>query len=393
MISAIRFRALQLLTISAFWVTAGTHSSFAQSTAELLAAQREAEARAAIAEAERAELFARLPPSTSKPLPGSVDVKQFGAAGLVKAFDLARQLASEVCAVLPDDRKTVVYEQAAAQGVLAARLVVDAIDRLDKDLGKRNKELQHVIELHTPQGTQAAVTPLTALTLVPATLKAAADLSSLFKTDVDTASIGYGEGARSLFVAQLASRCPDKVEGLGTGYLGELDDKPYDVLLATLRALAAQRGEFANRITIVQRLANAAKSDEKKDLAAVAANGGAVLKTVDGFIDSLKAGEVDDKSPLLNAARYLGYAARTKGMLVLDFDLRLEGMTIVKDGLFTGQRLRLSGVAFLWYRLHEPDGRLRVANVVRRITAPIEVDLRGEDAGGDFWSESGSVAN
>jgi hypothetical protein len=51
---------------------------------------REAEARAAIAEAERAELFARLPPSSIKPLQGSIDTRQFGAAGLVKAFDRAR---------------------------------------------------------------------------------------------------------------------------------------------------------------------------------------------------------------------------------------------------------------------------------------------------------------
>jgi hypothetical protein len=102
------------LTFSVLFVTTGTPSSFAQTTAELLAAQRTAETRAAIAEAERAELLARLPPSTSKPLSGSVDVKQFGAAGLVKAFDLAHQLASEVCAALPDDRKTVVYEQATA---------------------------------------------------------------------------------------------------------------------------------------------------------------------------------------------------------------------------------------------------------------------------------------
>jgi hypothetical protein len=71
---------------------------------------------------------------------------------------------------------------------------------------------------------------------------------------------------------------------------------------------------------------------------------------------------------------------------VLDFDLRLEGMTIVKDGLFMGQKLRLSGVAFLWYRVHEPDGTLRIADAVRRITRPVEVDLRGEDANGEFWS-------
>jgi hypothetical protein len=60
-------------------------------------------------------------------------------------------------------------------------------------------------------------------------------------------------------------------------------------------------------------------------------------------------------------------------------------MTIVKDGLFAGQKLRLSGVAFLWYRVHEPDGTLRVADALRRVTRPVEVDLRAEKVSGEFW--------
>jgi hypothetical protein len=346
---------------------------------------REAETRKAIAEAERAELLARLPPSTSKPMSGSIETKQFGTAGLVKAFDLAQQLALEVCAALPADQKTAVHEPPTTQGILAARLVADAIARYNEELGRQNKELQQLIETHTPQGTKVRTLAFTALTAIPATVKAAADLTSLFKSDVSAEGIGYGDGARSLFVTSLGRHCPDKVAGLGSGYLGELDGKQYEALLAKVRALAAQRGEFANRIAIVQKLADGAKGEEKKDLAAVVSSGGALLKTVDAFVDSLKAGEAGDKSPLFNAARYLGYATRTSGMLVLDFDLRLEGMTVVKDNLFTGQRLRLSGVAFLWYRVHEPNGNLRVANAVRRMTRPVEVDLRGDAIQGDFW--------
>jgi hypothetical protein len=155
-----------------------------------------------------------------------------------------------------------------------------------------------------------------------------------------------------------------------------------------VRALAAQRGELANRIAILQKLLEAAKGDEKRDLGAVASSAGAQLKAVDAFVDSLRAGETGDRSPLFSAARYLGYAARTEGMPVLDFDLRLEGMTIVKDGLFTGQKLRLSGVAFLWYRVHEPDGTLRVADALRRVTRPVEVDLRGEAVKDDFFGSA-----
>jgi len=359
----------------------------ASDNTDLLSAQREAQARAAIAEAERAELLARLPPSTIKPLQGNIDTKQFGAAGLARAFDLARDLATEVCTALPTDRKTAIYEPAATQGILAARQVADAIERLKDDLAKQNKELQQVIEAHTPQGSSAAIA-FTLLTAVPATLKAGADLSSLFKTDVSVQGIGYGDGARSLFATQLARGCPEKLAGLGAGYLGELDGKQYAALLSRVRALAAQRGEFAQRIGAVDRLADAAKGEEKRALAAVASSAGAMLKTVDAFIDSLKAGETGDRSPLFNAARYLGYAARTEGMLLLDFDLRLEGMTIVKDGLFTGQKLRLAGVAFLWYRVHEADGTLRVADAVRRVSRPVEVDLRGDSVSEDFFGSA-----
>jgi hypothetical protein len=363
-------------------------SSPANASSDIYAdAQRDAETRAAIAEAERAELLARLPPSSIKPLQGNIDTKQFGAAGLAKAFDLGRELAVEVCAALADDRKTAIYDPAAAQGILAARQVADAIERLKDDLAKQNKELQQVIEAHTPKGGAAAIA-FTLLTAVPATLKAGADLSSLFKTDLSVQGIGYGEGARGLFTTQLARGCPDKLGGLGAGYLGELDGKQYASLLSRVRALAAQRGEFAQRIGAVDHLADAAKGDGKRELAAVASGAGALLKKVDAFIDSLKAGEASDHSPLFNAARYLGYAARTEGMMVLDFDLRLEGMTIVKDSLFTGQKLRLSGVAFLWYRVHEPDGTLRVADAVRRVSRPVEVDLRGEEVSGEFWGDT-----
>jgi hypothetical protein len=354
--------------------------------ADLLAAQRNAEARAAIAEAERAELLARLPPSTSKPLQGSIDTRQFGAAGLVKAFDLARELANELCAALPADRKTAIYDPATTQGVLAARQVVDAIERLKDELGKQNKELQQLIEAHTPQGSAAAVV-LTLLSAVPATVKAGADWSALLKTDVSVQGIAYGDGARGLFTTFLARRCPDKVAGLGAGYLGELDGKQYASLLSRVRALAAQRGEYANRIAVLDRLADAAKGDEKRALSAAVAGAGALLKAVDAFVDSLRAGETGDRSPLYNAARYLGYAVRTEGMLVLDVDLRLEGMTIVKDALFTGQKLRLSGVAFLWYRVHEPDGSLRMADAVRRVSRPVEVDLRGDVVQETFFGD------
>lgn len=326
--------------------------------------------------------------TTSSALEGAVDTRQFGAAGLVKAFDLAQQLAIDLCAALPADQKTVIHEVASTQGVVGARMLSESIGRMTDDMSRQNKQLQLFIDQHAPPGPPLIPGAVVALTVVPATIKAAADISSLFKTNVTVAGLGYGEGARAMFVTALGKMCPNKIVGFGSGYLGELDLAQHERLLGRVRALVTLRGDYAGRIAVVEQLAELAKGDAKRNLAAVAAAAGAVVKLVDAFVDSLKAGETGEKSPLFNAARYLAYAGRAGDALVLDFDLRLEGMSIVKDNLFTGQHLRLSGVAFLWYRLYESNGALRSADAMRRITAPVDVDLRGKEADGEFWDRA-----
>lgn len=347
-----------------------------QATADALLQQRAAEARKATAEAERAELLARLPPASSQPLAGEVGVKQFGAAGLVRALDLAHELAGEVCAVLPAGGQTVVYDPQVAQGIVAARMVSEGITHLTEGLAQQNKELQAIIDRHTPKGTQVTTLSAVSLAAVPAVVRAVADITALFKTDVTASGLAYGDGAREMFITALAARCPDRLAAPGSGYLGELDPAQHGRLLARVRTLARLRGEFANRIALVQQLAELAKPPERRQLSQVATAAGALVKEVDAFIESLQVGEAGDRSPLYNAARYLGFANRVAGARVLEFDLRLEGMTIVKDGLFTGQRLRLSGVAFLWYRLYEADGRLLRADTVRRLASPTTLKLR-----------------
>jgi len=383
---------LRLLMLAAAFMLGHTmnaaHGATLRATAaddaERMQALEEAQLRKAIADADRAELLARLPPSSSRPLEGSIDTRQFGAAGLVRAFDLARSLAAEVCTALPQDARTAVYDPATSAGITAARGVNDALLRLADDLARRNKDMQAYLDAHTPPGAFGG-TLAVALTVVPGVLRASADGAALFKTDVTASSLAYGEGARALFVSALAEACPQRIAGLGGGYLGELDPVQHERLLGKLRSLATHRADYANRIAILQKLADAAKGDEKRDMAAVASAAGAVLKAVDTFIDSLRAGESGDRSPLANAARYLGYAQRTEGAALLDFDLRLEGMSVVKDNLFTGQKLRLSAIALLWYRVHGADGSLKLARTTRKMAPPLEVDLRGDMADGAFW--------
>jgi len=339
-------------------------------------ALREAELRRALAEAERAEWLARLPPAASKPLAGAVDVSHAGVVGLMKAVDLAGELARELCTALPAQGRIALYDAASSQGIVAARTVDDGLLHMTEQLGRQHRQLQLLVEQHTPQAGAPAPLALLPLAAIPATIKTAADIAALFKSDVTLTGVAFGEGARALFASALFKACPQRIAGLGAGYLGELDTGTHAALLGRVRALAALRGAFADQIARADALADAAKGAEKRLLATSVANAAALLKTVDAFIDSLRAGETGDKSPLFNAARFLAYAARIRDALVLDVDLRLDGVTIVKNHLFTGEKVRVAGAAVLWYRLHAPDGTLLQADALRRMTAPVELDLR-----------------
>ncbi|WP_429206141.1 hypothetical protein [Massilia sp. UYP11] len=352
----------------------------------------EAETRQALAEAERAELLARLPPAQTRALSGNVDAAKFGAAGLARAFDLALELAEQVCAGLPQERQVILYDPAVSQGVVAARIVDGALARTAQELTERNLELQHYINAQTPESAdRRPAIPLIWLTAPTVLLRAGADLASLFKSDATFTGIAYGDGARALFASALARSCPARLAGLNGGYMGELDTARHASLLERVRLVGVARSVLAQHAARLEVLADAAKGERKKELQAVETAARAQLKAVDAFTEGLRAGEASDKSPLFTAARYLGQAERSAGALVLDVDLRLEGLTQVRGNLFGGERLSLSGVAFLWYRLHEPDGRLLRADALRRVSAPVEVRLRGARADEEFW-HAGSAA-
>lgn len=346
----------------------------------------EAETRQALAEAERAELLARLPPAQAKALSGNVEAGKFGAAGLARAFDLALELAAEVCSGLPPDRRVTLYDPVVSQGVVAARTVDGALERTAQELAERNIELQRYINAHTPDSAdRRTVIPFIWLTAPTVLLRAGADLASLFKSDTTLTGIAYGDGARALFASALARSCPERLAGLGGGYMGELDTERHARLLDRVRLVGKERSVLAQHAARLEILADAAKGELKKELQAVEAAARAQMKAVDTFTEGLRAGEASDKSPLFTAARYLGQAERSANALVLDVDLRLEGLSQVRGNLFGGERLALSGVAFLWYRLHEPDGRLLRADALRRISRPVEVELRGERVSDAFW--------
>jgi hypothetical protein len=92
--------------------------------------------------------------------------------------------------------------------------------RPSEDLLKQNKELQLVINRQTPPSSMAQTISPAALAVVPATVKAVADITSLWTTDGSAAGIAYGDGTYGLFATDLAQACPGKITCLGTGYFG-----------------------------------------------------------------------------------------------------------------------------------------------------------------------------
>lgn len=344
--------------------------------ADVTAALQEAQLRQALAEADRAEWMARLPPTTSKPLAGTTDTSKAGIAALMQSVDLTVQLARELCTALPSQRRVALFDPASSQGIVAARTVDDGLGQMSEVLARADRQLQSLIEQHTPQASRNQPLTPVAAAAIPAAIKSVADVTALFKSDVTLAGIAYGDGARALFARALFKACPQRIAGLGAGYLGELDADAHNGLLARVRALATLRGAFANRIATADALADAAEGAEKRLLAGSVSNAEDLLKTVDTFIASLHAGETGDKSPLYNAARYLAYVARIQDALLLDIDLRLDGVTLTHNQLFRSEQVRVAGAAVLWYRLHLPDGTLLQADVLRRITDPVDLDLR-----------------
>ena len=112
-----------------------TNLRVAKALADLVVLQKEAEVRKAIAEAAKSELAAKLPSTETKLIGGSVSSDKFGAAALVKAFDLAQEMATELCAKLPTETSAfVLYDAAAVQGVVSARAVKREMEAISKQL-------------------------------------------------------------------------------------------------------------------------------------------------------------------------------------------------------------------------------------------------------------------
>jgi hypothetical protein len=296
--------------------------------------------------------------------------------------DLAREMADVVCKALPDSKTVAVYDATTASGIVSARLLRAQVDlykkSLEQALGeKTTKEFSQ--SFFENAGLDAAV--------ATGTIKAFADLASLFKTNVTVSKTDFSD-AKVMFVTALAEKCSGRVVSAGSGYFGQLAKGPIETLQEDGKTLLGNRAILEDRIiTLRKDIEGEKNTGKKKQLQAQLDQLTSVAKQVDGFLAIIKPSEVNDNSPLPTAAKYLALANNIENADILDFDIKLEGLSIVKENIFTGQRLKLSGTVVLWYRLHCVDGTLYKAGVLRRMAKPIHVDLRGEDPKDEFWGQ------
>lgn len=342
--------------------------------------QKEAEARKSEAEAVRGEALANIPPTKIEALSGSVDSKNFGAAGLLVAVDLAKSIGPRLCKVIDDGQTIVIYDPTTMSGITSARLLDTQLSLFQDSLNKALKEKDDTKStnlLGIGMGAAAAT----------GTIKAFADLVSLFKTNVTVNKTDFPD-AKSLLLTAMASSCSEKISSLGFGYVGELETKEFDELRTKALKLLNDRAQLEILVTALRKTVDDGKDPaKKKALQTQLDDLSAVGKLVDGFIAVLKPNDLSDKSTLPLAAKYLSLSKQAATSSVFDVELKLEGITISKENIFTGQKLRLSATAIVWYRLHNRDGKVAKAGVLREMAKPIQIDLRGEDADSTFWSK------
>jgi len=298
------------------------------------------------------------------------------------AIDLAKKLAPRLCGVIDQGTTALVYDATTISGITSARFLDIQLTLFQDSL---NKALQEKDDTKAIRPSSEVIRMGAAV--ATGTIKAVADIASLFKSNITVNKTDFPE-AKSLLLTAMVSKCPEKLTYLGFGYAGELDTTEFDGLRIKALKLLNDRTQLEVRVAgVKEKLDDEKDIAKKKELQTRFDDLSAIGKLVDGFIAVLKPNEISDKSPLPIAAKYLALSKRTANSNIFSIDFKLEGITIIKENIFTGQKLRLSATAITWYRLHEKAGKIIKAGVLREMAKPIQVDLRGENANNEFWSE------
>lgn len=327
-----------------------------------------------IAEAKKAEYTAKIPVTETKLSSGDMTVTSLGVSATIVALDLVDDVAKKLCAKI--DKPFAIYEPTLINGIISARQLKSSIETTQEAL---NSALQTLTPINEHTIRVGLVDPLT-IGLATGTAKAIADFMSLFKTDVTINSAPIAEG-KSLLITSVAHQCAPKVINPGLGYKGELDETKYKELKGNLKNILEDNAKFQVLLAALKKSLDAEKDkDARKEERETYEKLAAIATTVDQFIKSVKIDDFSEKAPLVVAANFLKIDSefKDKNPYLIDLDVKLDGLTILKSNIFTGKSLRLSGAMIVSYRVHEINGKLVNSDILRVMAEPLKLNLRSK---------------
>ena len=338
-----------------------------------------AAAKKATAEAKRDEILSQIPATKTEALPGSVDIKNFGSAGLIVAVDLANQIAKPLCdSISINDKSVIVFDASTISGIVSANLLNDQISTLQGKLDEASKENKN--------DNPASMLPVAGVVAATETIKAVADLASMFKTNTTVDKTDFPE-SKAVLIAAMTNQCPQKISSIGVGYQGELDTSDFKDLRDRISTLMEDRIKLEEKNSKIKSQIKLEKNTTKKTELQLKINSyTATGKLVDDFITAIKPNELNDKSPLPILAKYLSLSRRTVNSNIMDLNIKLEGLSIIKENIFTGQKLYLSATGIVWYSIQDRSGNFIKGGVIRKIAQPVSLKLKGKEVSAAFFS-------
>lgn len=365
-------------------------------------AASEAKLREAIATSKKAELEARFPPGTTQPLKGSVTgaENKMGLASNILAVELAKKLAKDVCANLatidkdPTKRNVVLYNANVFASMSSSRLLLEQLDWLERDLAEasaaaRKRESSTPAPVR-PSGSTPRRGPFfaagPALIALTGSIRAFADLTSLAKTDVSLSPGEFEAGdAQALFVTALQQNCAERFVVLD-GYLGDIPPGVVDTARKRIGILHTNREivvEFRDRLKAdLPKLAAEKRSEAQLQIDELTT----LTTQAEGFLSALKPFDSSETSPLMNALKLEALNKRIAGHNVMELKFLLEGLSVTRDNMFTGQKLYLSATSVFWYRVMNRQGEVLLTDVQRRVVTPMFFDVKGKNPKDEFFT-------
>lgn len=328
------------------------------------------------AEKARAEaMTARLGPVDKLKAPeGTIDPSNMGLAGTMVAIDLLRnevvkRLKADLCG---SGEKFALRDATLQDKAFAARRTEELLDQYLANLQEHRKKLVDWGRNKRIRPTAADIAGATAI------IYALQQIAGLSRSDFKF-GLSRVDDAKALLVTFLSNETGcDNFVRFGLGHLGEPDKKRLNELVKKTDRVQDLRAELSGMLARYT-------EEEKKD--PVVAHAIAAVAAAGRFIEALVPDSLESNAPLFVVAQHLRYVEELRGVQqLLDIEVKLDGLSIVKNRWLLGQRLSFTGAVVVNFRLfNRESGKLEKSGVIYGLGQPRGIELHGEAPSEDFF--------